>query len=428
VIATVFRRNLALRSPKALGRGTKGRCNVTDEVEFDPMSNEYFNDPYDVYRRLRDEAPVYWSDKYGFYALSRYADVNRAHRDPVALSSTYGVEFFGLMRGEQAPEELQSIITMDPPAHDRMRGLVSRVFTPRAIGRLEPMVREVISGYLDQVAGETTFDAVADFGAYFPVDIISRMLGVPEPDRQWIRETLDVALHRKEGQQELGAENIEAFASSYQYFVDLTRDKRANPADDMMTHLTQVEAPRDDGLSTHLTDEEIGGFAALLGAAGAETVTKLVGNGVVLMYRHQTEWQKVLLNRELIPSAVEEMLRFQPPSQYQGRFAVQDTEYSGVTIEAGHPVLLLTGAASRDEREYANPDTFNVDRPPSMSLTLGFGIHSCLGAALARIESRVAFEEIATRYPTFGVDESGLRRVQMSNVAGYSHVPFIVNG
>jgi cytochrome P450 len=400
---------------------------MNNEVEFDPMSNEYFNDPYDVYRRLRDEAPVYWSDKYGFYALSRYADVYRAHRDPVALSSSYGVEFFGLMKGEQAPDELQSIITMDPPGHDRMRGLVSRVFTPRAIGRLEPMVREVISGYLDQLAGEAAFDAVADFGAYFPVDIISRMLGVPAPDRQWIRETLDVALHREEGQQELGAENIEAFASSYLYFLDLTRVKRANPADDMMTHLTQVEAPRDDGLSTHLTDEEIGGFAALLGAAGAETVTKLVGNGVVLMHRHQGEWQKVLVNRELIPSAVEEMLRFQPPSQYQGRFAVQDTEYSGVTIEAGHPVLLLTGAASRDEREYAHPDTFDVDRPPSMSLTLGFGIHSCLGAALARIESRVAFEEIATRYPTFGVDESGLQRVQMSNVAGYSHVPFITN-
>jgi cytochrome P450 len=401
---------------------------VGSTIEFDPMSSDYFNDPYEIYRRLRDEAPVYQNEKYGFYALSRYADVSRAHRDPSVLSSTYGVEFFDLMDREQHPEEMRAIISMDPPAHDRMRGLVSRVFTPRAIAELEPMAREVISGYLDQLAGEPTFDAVTDFAAYFPVDIISRMLGVPADDRQAIRETLDVALHREEGQQELSAENAAAFVSSFQYFYELTLAKRAAPADDMMTHLTQVEMQRDDGQETSLTDEEIAGFAGLLGAAGAETVTKLIGNGVVLFHTNPAEWQQLLGDRSLSSSAVEEILRFQPPSQYQGRFAVQDTEYHGTIIEAGNPVLLLTGAASRDEREYVDPDAFDIDRPPSVSMAFGYGIHHCLGAALARLESRIAFEEIASRYPQFAVDVSGLQRVQMSNVAGYSNVPFIALG
>lgn len=394
-------------------------------VEFDPMSSVYFNDPYDVYRRLRDEAPVYWSEKYGFYALSRYEDVSRAHRDVAVLSSTYGVEFFGLLERQQIPEGFRSIITMDPPEHDRMRALVSRVFTPRAVTSLEPMVREVVTGFLDQIAGAESFDFVADFAALFPVEVISRMLGVPAEDRQLIRENVDVAMHREEGQTTLSPENLAGFAASAGYFHELARERRSHPADDMTTHLTQASVQREDGNLATLTDHEIAAFAGLLGAAGAETVTKLMGNAVVLFHQNPSEWQRVLDDRLMIPGAVEEVLRIQPPSQYQGRFAEENTEYHGVNIEAGNPVLLLTGAATRDERQYADPDTFVIDRPVSVSLAFGYGIHSCLGAALARLESRIAIEEIALRYPRFAVDEAGLQRVQMSNVAGYSRVPFV---
>lgn len=398
---------------------------VEAPVQFDPMSSVYFQDPYATYRRLRDEAPVYWSEQYGFYALSRYDDVNRAHRETVALSSTYGVEFFGLLEGQQIPEGMRSIITMDPPEHDRMRALVSRAFTPRAVTRFEPIVREVIGGYLDDLGGAATFDLVADFAQYFPVEIISRVLGVPAEDRQSIRETMDIALHREEGQTGLSPENLAAFARSFEYFVELTAHRRAHPGDDMVTQLCEASVQREDGSTTALTDVEIASFAGLLGAAGAETVIKLVGNMGVLFARNPAEWRQVLDDPQVIPSAVEEVLRFWPPSQYQGRFAVEDTEYQGTTIRAGHPVLLLTGAASRDERHYDDPDVFDVDRPSSVSLAFGYGIHSCIGAALARMEGRVTIEELAARYPRFAIDEAGLRRVQMSNVAGYSNVPFI---
>ncbi len=191
----------------------------------------------------------------------------------------------------------------------------------------------------------------------------------------------------------------------------------------MLSRLTQVTVDRGDGTETGLDDAEIAGFASLLGGAGAETVTKLVGNAVVLFSEHRDQWQKVVDDRESIPRAVDEILRYLPPSQYQGRFSKVDREFEGGTIPAGHPVLLLTGAATRDPREFENADAFDIERPPSVAIGFGHGVHSCLGAALARMESRVAIEELAARWKRLEVDESGLRRVQMSNVAGYSNVP-----
>jgi cytochrome P450 len=394
-------------------------------VEFDPMSSTYFNDPYEVYRQLRDSAPVYWNDHYGFYALSRFDDVSRAHRDLPALSSTYHIEFLTLMARQQIPEGSRNLILMDPPEHDRMRALVSRVFTPRAVQNLEDVVRDVVCGLLDDLVGTESFDYVADFSALFPIEVISTMLGVPPADRQMIRETADIALHREEGQVALSAENAEAFAKNFMYFLQLAQERRARPQDDMITGLTQAVVERTDGTTSMLTDEEIGKFAVLLSAAGAETVTKLVGNAAVLFDEHRDAWRTVCSDPSQIPGAVEEVLRFYPPSQYQGRFAIEDTQYHGVTIEAGTPVLLLTGAATRDERRFEDPDVFDITRKPTMSLAFGYGIHVCLGASLARLESRIAIEETMRRFPDFEVDRSGLRRVQMSNVAGYSNVPFV---
>jgi cytochrome P450 len=394
---------------------------------FDPFSDEFFNDPTEIYRRLRDEAPVYFNEEYGFYALSRFADVVSAHRDVQAFSSAHGIELFMLRNA--APEEIasyRSMIMMDPPEHDRMRALVSRVFTPRATTALEPMIREVITGYLDELDLSAGFDAVADFSALFPVEVISRMLGVPEADRQQIRLWIDEGLHREAGQHEPSPANIEAMMGSGVYFYELAVEKRKNPGDDMLSRLTQVTVDRGDGVETGLDDAEIAGFATLLGGAGAETVTKLVGNAVVLFSRHPEQWQMVREDHDTLPGAVEEILRYIPPSQYQGRYSLEDREFDGVTLPAGWPVLLITGAATRDPRAFEHADAFDITRPASLSIGFGHGIHSCLGAALARAESRIALDMLATRLPELAIDEDGLRRVQMANVAGYSNVPVLV--
>lgn len=393
------------------------------DVEFDPFSDVYFNDPTEVYRRLRDEAPVYFSERYGFYALSRFDDVVAAHRDWQGFTSTHGVDLSSLSRDPDLIKSLRMIIMMDPPEHTRFRALVSRVFTPRAVTALEPMIREVVRDFLAPLEGAGQFDAVADFSALFPVEIISRMLGVPEEDRQLVRHRVDISLHREPGQLDPTPEGTAAMLEQAAHFYELAAEKRENPADDMLSRLTQVTVDRGDGVETGLDDGEIAGFASLLGGAGAETVTKLIGNAVVLFARNPDQWQKILDDRDKVSPAVEEILRYAPPSQYQGRFSVEERTFEGGTIPPGYPVLLLTGAATRDPRAFERADDFEIDRPPSVSIGFGHGVHSCLGAALARMESRIAIEEIAQRWRRLEVDESGLQRVHMSNVAGYSNVP-----
>jgi cytochrome P450 len=395
---------------------------TTNPVEFDPFSEEFFNDPYELYRRLRDEAPVYYSERYGFYALSRFADVLAAHRDWQAFSSAHGVELFLLSKDPEEIRSYRSIIMMDPPEHDTFRALVSRVFTPRAVIALEPMIREVIRSFLDPLDDAREFDAVADFAAPFPVEVISRMLGVPEGERQQIRHWLDISLHREPGQTDPSPENEQAMLEQGVYFHELTVEKRKNPGDDMLSRLTQVTVDRGD-VETGLDDAEIAGFASLLGGAGAETVTKLVGNAVMLFWQHPDQWQKLVDDREKIPRAIEEILRYWPPSQYQGRYCEEEREFEGGTIPAGFPVLLITGAATRDPRAFERADEFDIERQPGITIGFGHGVHSCLGAALARMESRIAIEQLATRWQRLDVDEAGLRRVQMANVAGYSNVP-----
>jgi cytochrome P450 len=395
---------------------------TTDTLEFDPFSDEFFEDPYDLYRRMRDEAPVSFNERYGFWALFRYDDVCQAHKEWQTFSSSRGVDLSMMHQPAEMIRQMRLIIMQDPPEHDRMRALVSRVFTPRAVTALEPMIREVITGVLDGCDPDG-FDAVADFSGPFPVEIISRMLGVPQADRQQIRHWLDTMLHREPGEMDPTPEGAEAAIESVVYFLDLVADKRTHPGDDMISRLVEVEVDRGDGVTTRLDDDEIAGFATLLGGAGAETVTKLVGNAVVLFARNPVEWRKVLDDPGMIPAAVEEILRYLPPSQYQGRYSVRESVYGGVTIPAGHPTLLITGSANRDERFFDRPDEFVIERPPSLALGFGYGVHSCLGAALARMESRIAIEELARRWPHYTVDEARCRRVHMSNVAGYASVP-----
>ncbi len=386
-------------------------------MEFDPLSSDFFDDPYDTYRWLRDEQPVYYSERYGFWALSRYADVVAAHRDWQTFTSSKGITLDQLASTDIGSLVAGSIIFMDPPEHERLRRMVSRVFTPKAVADLEPMVRGLVTKYLDPLVGEPTFDLTADFAGPFPVEVISVILGVPEGDRQQIRHWTDEMLHREPGDPKPTQAGMEAGLNQIVYLYELAKEKRRHPTDDMLSGL----------VATGLSDEEVASFGGLLAAAGSETVTKLVGGGVVLFERNPEEWANVLADPAgALPGAVEEVLRFWAPSQYQGRRSTAESEWHGVTIPADEPVLLLTGAANRDEREYPEPDRFDIRRPQSLSVGFGHGIHTCLGAALARLESRVAFEEIARRWPRYIVQDDGLRRVQMANVAGYSNVPVTI--
>ena len=396
-------------------------------MEFNPLSDDYFDDPYETYRWLRDEAPCYHNEAMGFWALSRFEDCVTAHRDWRTFSSEHGLTLDQLTDPNNSAKG-QSIIMMDPPAHDRMRKLVSRAFTPRAITRMEPIAQEIITGLLDEVDGRDEFDAVVDFAGPFPIEVICAILGVPKADRQQIRHWTDEMLFRRPNDPSPTQEGMHAALEHVLYFMQLISDKRAHMTDDMICQLIEAEVEGEDGTRQRLTDEEIAGFATLLAAAGAETVTKLVGNAIVLFHRNPGEWKKILDDPGKSVNAVEEVLRYWAPSQYQGRFSHLDSEWHGVTLPAGQPVFLLTGAANRDEREYEHPDVFDIDREIGLSIGLGHGIHSCLGAALARLESRMAIEEWARRFPDYTVDEDRCGRVNMSNVAGYSSVPVAATG
>jgi cytochrome P450 len=391
-------------------------------IEFSPLSQDFFDDPYDTYRCLRDEAPCYYNEDLGFWALSRFDDVVTAQRDWKTFSNAHGLRLDQLKDPENRARDL-NIIFMDPPAHDRMRRLVSRAFTPRAITKMEPVAHRVINRYLDALHDHDTFDAIGDFAAPFPVEIISTLLGVPEADRQQIRHWTDAILYRRPDDPDPTPEGIEALRLRKEYFHALIDDKRADPADDMIGTLLEAEVADDDGAMHRLTDHEIVEFATLLASAGSETVTKMVGNAIVLFHRNPTEWKKLLGDPAKITNAIEEVLRYWAPTQYQGRYSLAPSEWHGRTIPAGEPMFLLTGSANRDEREYADADTFDVDREIGLSVGFGHGIHVCIGAALARLGTRITLEEWSTRWPHYAVDEAGCRKVTMANVAGYANVP-----
>jgi cytochrome P450 len=393
-------------------------------VLFDPYSDDYFDSPFETYRRMRDEAPLYYSEKYDFWALTRYDDVSAAIKDHETFSSAKGVTLDMVKAAASGGGSAigKIIISLDPPEHERMRKLVNRVFTPRAVASLQSLVGDTIDRYVAQL-DPSSFDAVADFAALFPVEIIMSMLGVPTDDQQQLRLWLDKTLERDEGIG-MSAESMEAVMKSAAYYYELIQERRKRPQDDMISRLTEVEVT-EDGEARRLDDIEITGFATMLGGAGAETVTKLVGNAVVVFADNPDQWQKLRDDRDKIPVAFEELLRYEGPSQYQIRTTTRDVTLHGGTIPQGDPVLLINGAATRDERFFPDADRFDIDRERKVgyNLNFGYGIHSCLGAALARMEGRMALETLLDLIPRYEIDRSGLQRVHMTNVLGWCNVP-----
>jgi cytochrome P450 len=391
-------------------------------VDFDPYSNDFYESPYETYRRMRNETPLYYNAKYDFYALTRYDDVAPALKDFETYSSGKGITL-DMVKADDVESPPGYIIMMDPPEHERMRKLVNRVFTPRAVMVLAPMIEEKINEVIATL-DPGSFDAVADFSALFPVEIITTMLGVPAADRQQLRLWLDKTLEREPGSIGPSQEGIDAAVQSVGYYYGLIQERRAKPQDDMISRLIEAEVV-EDGDSRRLDDIEIAAFANLLGGAGAETVTKLVGNAVVVFAEHPDQWQKLRDDRSKIPAAFEELLRYEGPTQYQVRSSRRDVTLHGDTIPAGSAVLLINGSASRDERVFPDPDRFDIDRqrPFGYNLNFGYGIHSCLGAALARMEGRIALDVLLDFIPRYEIDVAGLRRVNMTNVCGWSNVP-----
>lgn len=395
---------------------------VTSPVVFDPFSEDFFTSPYETYRRMRDEAPVYYSEQYDFYALTRHDDVAAAFKDHETYSSAYGVDL-GQVRKNEVTEH-GSIIAMDPPKHRRLRSLLNRVFTPRAIESHRGLVTDLIDKHLS-AADPDGFDFVQDFAALFPVDVMTTMQGVPEEDHQQIRHWIDHFLSREAGEVDMSEDGLKSAIDMAIYYFRLIKKRRENLGDDLISKLIESEIEREDGTMSPLDNIEITEFAQLLGGAGAETVTKLLGSAAVVFARNPDQWQLLLDDRSKIPLAVEELLRYEAPAQYNVRRSMREITLHGVRIPEGKPVFLVGGSANRDPDAWADADRFDIDRDrtQAQNLGLGYGIHSCLGAALARMESAVALDKMLDFMPRYEVDWANCRRVNMQNVAGWSNVP-----
>jgi cytochrome P450 len=382
-------------------------------VRFNPFSYEFHDDPFPVYRQLRDEAPAYHDDDLGFWALSRYDDVARALHDPDTFCSRFGIT---LEEGSALP----MLLTTDPPDHTALRRLVSRAFTPRRVADLESAIRTLSTGYLDRLRDRAAADLIVDYAAPLPMDVISRLLGVPDGDQEELRGWSDALLHRAEGDMEVTPAGIDAAYQLYKYFSAFVAERRAAPGDDDLAGA--LVAAESDG--ERLTDDQVVGFLFLLIIAGNETTTKLLGNCLLAMQRFPRERTKVIADPARIPDAVEEILRYEGSTQVMARTLTREVALHGRKMPRGDKVLLLLGSGNRDERVWDDPDAYDIDRSwPTHHLAFGHGIHVCLGAALARLEMRVGLEEFLDRHPGYEIDERALERVHSGNVRGYSRMP-----
>jgi hypothetical protein len=384
-------------------------------VELNPFSWEFHEDPYPTYAALRDEAPAYYNEALGFWALSRHTDVLRAFKDWQTFSNSEGV---ALEAFSKEAWRTMSFLAMDPPLHDGLRGLVNKAFTPRRVRGFEPRIRELANAYLDLFPADGCVDFMEGFAGKLPMDFISEMIGVPKEDRNMVRRWVDAVLHREEATVEVPQHAVEASLQLLQYYQAHVDQRRKQPVDDLLGALMAAEI---DG--RRLSDKELLSFLFLLGVAGNETTTKLLGNALYAAHSFPAQHQKVVDNRDLIPGWVEETARFDNSSQLVYRTLARDIELHGRRLPKGERVALLIGAANRDERVFERPDAFDVERDCSESLSFGRGIHFCLGANLARMEGRVCWEEILKRYPRFEIDEAGMVRAHSGNVRGFVKLP-----
>jgi cytochrome P450 len=392
---------------------------TASDVYYDPFDFEIDTDPYPVWKRLRDEAPLYHNGRYDFYALSRFDDVERALVDWRVYSSAKGTVLELIKSGMEIPRG--SIIFEDPPDHDLHRGLLSRVFTPRKMNAIEPKVREFCARCLDPLVGTGGFDFIRDLGAQMPMRTIGMLLGIPEQDQEALRDRIDEGLRLEEGTMP-DADFPSAVDQSAVFgeYIDWRAD---HPSDDLMTELLTAEFEDAEGTRRRLTRGELLSYVNLLAAAGNETTTRLIGWTGKVLAEHPDQRRELVEDRSLVPNAIEELLRFEPPSPVQARYVTSDVEHHGRVVPEGSVVLLLNASGNRDERRFADPDRFDIRRRIDHHLAFGYGIHFCLGAALARLEGRIALDEVLRRFPSWEVDRDNAVQARTSTVRGWESLP-----
>ncbi|MET0389485.1 MAG: cytochrome P450 [Polyangiales bacterium] len=390
-------------------------------VYYDPYDFEIDKNPYPIWKRLRDEQPVYYNEKYDFYALSRYDDVERCSKDWRKYSSARGTLLELIKTGMEIPPG--SIIFEDPPTHDLHRALVSGMFSPRKMAGLEAKVRDYCARSLDPKVGTGGFDFIADIGAMVPMRTIGMLLGIPEEDQIAIREKIDDGLRLTEGAPPPVDMHERLIEGQTNVFAEYIEWRSKNPSDDVVTELLRAEFEDTNGVRRRLERDELLGFVNLIAAAGNETTTRLIGWAGKVLAENPDQRRELVNNLSLVPRAVEELLRYESPSPVQARYVTEDVEHYGVKIKEGSVAMLLTASANRDERRFEDPDAFNIHRGVGQHVAFGYGVHFCLGASLARLEARIALEEILKRFPEWDVDWDNAVQAHTSTVRGWQTLP-----
>jgi cytochrome P450 len=387
-------------------------------IYYDPYDYEIDVDPHPVWRQMREDQPLYRNERYGFWALSRFEDVWAAYHDTTTFSSSHGVQLETL----DEPIEHPSLIFMDPPEHDRLRKLVSRAFTPRRVRDLEVSVTALVDDILSQFVAAEQFDYVEQFGALVPPMVIGELLGVPTSDRDQLRHWFDDLLHRDEHSTGPSERAMAAALETFAYVTAMIAERRRAPRDDLMSALLEADLD-DDGTARTLDDLEVVSFVILLAGAGVETVARLLSWAAVVLARNPDQRALLAEDPTLIANGIEELLRYEAPSPVNGRWLTRPFAVHGTVVPAESKILLLNGSANRDPREFDDPDRFDVRRVIKRHITFGYGAHYCLGAALARLEGRVALARTLARFPTWEIDDTELVPVHTSTVRGFASVP-----
>ncbi|MCG8313688.1 MAG: cytochrome P450 [Pseudomonadales bacterium] len=404
--------------------------NIKAEVEtplyYDPYDFDIDTNPYPVWKRMRDEAPLYYNEEHDFYALSRYDDVAACLLDHETYSSAKGT-IMELIKAEFEPPP-GLFIFEDPPEHDIHRDILRRLFTPRAIAELEPKVREFTTQVLDPYVGKDGFDFIKDLGSEMPMRTIGMLLGIPEADQTKFRdysvEGLDMEDPDAPSKLAFRFQNEDGSPVEVnELFSEYLDWREKNPSDDLMTQLLTSEFTDEHGVKRCLNRDEVLGYVRLLAGAGNETTTRLIGWTGKVLAEHPEALAEIVANPDLINQAIDEILRFEPPSPVQARYVTKDVEHHGQVVPKGSVILLLTSSANRDERKFKDPDKFDIHRKASGTLTFGQGIHFCMGSHLAKLEGRVALQEIIKRFPSWRVDWDNAKQARTSTVRGWDALP-----
>ncbi len=391
------------------------------DIYYDPYDFEIDTNPYPIWRRLREECPLYYNDRYDFWALSRFDDVEQGLVDWRTYSSAKGTLLEIIKSGMEIPPG--SIIFEDPPGHNMHRSLLSRVFTPRKMNAIEPKIREFCARCLDPVADGGGFDFISDLGAQMPMRVIGMLLGIPEQDQQALKDVIDDGLRLQEGTMpDTAAYRMSGQTSNFEEYIQWRAD---HPSDDLMTELLQAEFEDETGTTRRLTRPEVLNVVNLLAAAGNETTTRLIGWTGKVLSDHPDERRRLVEDRSLVPNAIEELLRYESPSPTQARNVTHDVEHHGQVVPEGSVVLLLNGSGNRDDAKFPDGDRFDVSRKIDHHLAFGYGLHFCLGAALARLEGRVALDEVLQRFPDWEVDRDNAVQARTSTVRGWERLPVV---